>query len=243
MTETINSTNAAASTLFLGHNGEWWDFWLIVSVIVAALAATVIGIATTGSIVSHKREAMAAEEALEKYKLEMGKQISTANAAGETAKADAAEATRKAEAERSERLKLEAKLAPRRVDVVQQATISQTVSKFAGKMVRLESYALDAEAAILGTQIQKALNDGGLVIDSALMTRQSGGSIALAVHVIGTDKNLVDALISALNGAHVAAVDTDPFPAQGGIKTEIRIGSSIPNPSDATIFVGVKPIQ
>jgi hypothetical protein len=29
MHEAINSANAAASTLFLGHNGEWWDFWLI----------------------------------------------------------------------------------------------------------------------------------------------------------------------------------------------------------------------
>jgi hypothetical protein len=46
MPETINSANAAASTLFLGHNGEWWDFWLIASVVFAALAAIAIGIAT-----------------------------------------------------------------------------------------------------------------------------------------------------------------------------------------------------
>ena len=54
MTETIDSTKAAASTLFLGHNGEWWDFSLIVAGIFVALAATTAVIATAGSIVAHK---------------------------------------------------------------------------------------------------------------------------------------------------------------------------------------------
>jgi hypothetical protein len=80
MTESISSANDAASTLFLGHNGEWWDFWLIVSVIIAALAAAGVGVATAGSIISHKREAKAAEEALDLYKLETRKKISEADA-------------------------------------------------------------------------------------------------------------------------------------------------------------------
>jgi hypothetical protein len=80
MAETIDNATAAASTLFLGHNGEWWDFWLIISVIAAAMAATAIGVTTLGSIVSHKREVISAEDALERYKLETGKKISEANA-------------------------------------------------------------------------------------------------------------------------------------------------------------------
>ena len=80
MTETISNANAAASTLFLGHNGEWWDFVVIVSVIAVALAATAGGVATIGSIVSHKRETAAAEEALDRYKVDTGKQIAEANA-------------------------------------------------------------------------------------------------------------------------------------------------------------------
>lgn len=92
MTETIDSANAAASTLFLGHNGEWWDFWLIASVFVVALAGAAVGVTTAGSIVSHKREARGAEQELERYKLETEKKISEANAAGDAAKARAAEA-------------------------------------------------------------------------------------------------------------------------------------------------------
>jgi hypothetical protein len=78
MTETISNANAAASTLFLGHNGEWWDFWLIVSVIVAALVATAVGVTTAGSIIAHKREAAATQEAFDEYKLETGKEIAEA---------------------------------------------------------------------------------------------------------------------------------------------------------------------
>jgi hypothetical protein len=80
MTETIDSANAAASTLFLGQNGEFWDFWLILSVVIAAGAAIAIGVTTAGSIVSHKREAASSEEALAKYKLDTAKDIADANA-------------------------------------------------------------------------------------------------------------------------------------------------------------------
>lgn len=58
----MSSESAATSTLFLGHSGEWWDTWLIVSVVCAAVAAIAIGVTTAGSIVTHSREAQAAEE-------------------------------------------------------------------------------------------------------------------------------------------------------------------------------------
>jgi hypothetical protein len=86
MTETIDSANAAASTLFLGQNGEWWDFWLIMSLIAVALAAIAAGVTTTGSIVSHKREAASAEMALERFKLQTEQKISEADARAAEAK-------------------------------------------------------------------------------------------------------------------------------------------------------------
>jgi hypothetical protein len=92
MTETIDSASAAASTLFLGHNGEWWDSWLIVSVIVAALVATAIGVTTAGSIISHKRKAAAAEDSLSRYKSNTGKEIGEANVRAAAATQKAAEA-------------------------------------------------------------------------------------------------------------------------------------------------------
>lgn len=82
MQETIASANAAASTLFLGHDGEWWDFWLISSLVFAAVAAIAIGLTTTGSIVSHKREALASEMSLEAYKLTVDGKVADAKKEG-----------------------------------------------------------------------------------------------------------------------------------------------------------------
>jgi hypothetical protein len=57
------------SALFLGYSGEQWDFFLIVSLVLAALAAICVGATTAGSVMSHKREADAAQIALDKFKL------------------------------------------------------------------------------------------------------------------------------------------------------------------------------
>ena len=115
MTETINSANDAASTLFLGHNGDWWDFWLIVSGICVAMAATAAGVTSTGSLVAHKREALAAEQELTKYKLDTAKEISEANA-------------RVAEA----KLELAKFKAPRVLTGAQQSIVAGKISAFRG---------------------------------------------------------------------------------------------------------------
>ncbi|HEV2628619.1 MAG TPA: hypothetical protein VGV41_08245 [Pseudolabrys sp.] len=104
MTETMANANAAASTLFLGHNGDWWDSWLVIFAVIAGVAATAAGVMTAGSIISHKREAVEAEKALGKYKLETGKQIADANeraAKAEERAADAKLALEKYKAPRS----------------------------------------------------------------------------------------------------------------------------------------------
>lgn len=74
---------AAASTLFLGHNGDWWDFWLMVSVVVLApIAAGAIGLTTAGSIISHQREAEASRTALDRFKVETSGNVAVAHATG-----------------------------------------------------------------------------------------------------------------------------------------------------------------
>jgi hypothetical protein len=145
MTETIDSANAAASSLFLGQNGEWWDFWLIVSVIVAASAAIAIGITTAGSIVSHKREATSAEVALELFKLQTERKISEANARAAEAK-----------------LELEKFKAPRALSPEQQAVVSAKVKPFAGQEYAF-AISPTADALPLMEQIDKALKDAGWV--------------------------------------------------------------------------------
>jgi hypothetical protein len=80
MQDTINNANAAASTLFLGHNGDWWDFWLIVTLVLTAIVAIGVGVTTAGSLITHKREALAANVALTTFKSKTAGEIAEANA-------------------------------------------------------------------------------------------------------------------------------------------------------------------
>jgi uncharacterized lipoprotein YmbA len=68
-----------STTLLLGHAGSWWDFWMIFSLAAAAFIAVFIVVFTAGSVIVHKREASAAAEELERYKLATAGQVSEAN--------------------------------------------------------------------------------------------------------------------------------------------------------------------
>ncbi len=152
MPETIDSANAAASTLFLGHNGEWWDFWVIVSVVIAAAAAIAIGVTTTASIVSHKREAAAAELALDVFKKETDGKISDANARAADANARALEA----------KLELEKFKAPRILNTVQGARIASKLVAFS--MTRYDvgiGPKGDPEPLYLAREIVESLSNAG----------------------------------------------------------------------------------
>jgi hypothetical protein len=125
MPETIANASAAASSLFLGHNGEWWDICLMAAAGLAGLVGVAIGISTAGSIVSHKREALAAEQSLEKYKLTVDGRVADAKKEGIEAGKNAGDALLKAaaltiEAEKlkSENLEVQKILLPRRLSGV-----------------------------------------------------------------------------------------------------------------------------
>lgn len=261
MPETIDSANAAASTLFLGHNGEWWDFSLIIAGILVALAATAAVIATAGSIVAHKREAASAEQELGKYKLETEGKIKSAESAGETAKADAAkarseiaesakqteqakasaaEANRKAELERLERIKLEATVAPRSLSVAQQQALAAVWHFMAGKKISVTSYSLDGEGAGLASQIIATLKIAGIDVENRLASVMPMGGFALGVHVTGSDEKISTEIRNGLvsTGLFVAPPGT---PQGGGAAMATGAAPGTETPA-ADILIGVKPV-
>lgn len=157
----MNSTEAAASTLFLGHNGEWWDFWLIMSLLLAAAAAATVVVATSGSIISHKRESAAAEAALAAYKAQAGEQIAKADAGAATAIKEAALANERTEHERVERLKLEARLAPRRLTQKQHEMLASALKAEQPTPEIIIYYLGDPADSLLAQDIAKAFQDAG----------------------------------------------------------------------------------
>jgi hypothetical protein len=123
----------------------------------------------------------------------------------------------------------------------QQTSITKALESFRGKNIRLESYGLDAEAAILGRQIRDAVQKANIGYTDALMTRAGSGSISLGVHVTGKDDALVRGLVAALSGAGLLTIEGDDSSRSGFI----TLGTVQPlgPPPDAEVFIGVKPIR
>lgn len=168
-----------------------------------------------------------------------GEKAAHANQLAAQAHERAAALEKETEKERLARVKLEAELAPRRLSANQQAAIAAALKPFANAFVILDSYGLDAESGVLGLQIQEAISKTPLRVHSTLMTRASGGSIALGVQVHGSNQALVDALVKAFADAGLVAAAGNPFPG-GGVS--IGVAMPPPGPIDGNIFVGVKPI-
>jgi hypothetical protein len=111
------------------------------------------------------------------------------------------------------------------------------VARFSGRKVRVRSYALDIEAAVLGGQIITSLRGANIGLDDNRMSEGALGAIAMGVRVIGGDKDLVDALLEALSNLGHLAASSEPLPPATGMS----LGDD-GTPVAATIFVGVKPL-
>lgn len=162
--------------------------------------------------------------------------VAKANESAEQAKADAAEANRKAEAERLERIKLEAIVVPRNLTLEQQLSISKSLFKYSGQRIRMKSYSLDTESAVLGQQILNALHGANFSYDDRRMTVQSMGEIATGVRVTGSNASVVNDILAALQAAGVVVSPEGVVPGAG-----MQL-SDDGTPVAAEIFVGVKPI-
>lgn len=156
-----------------------------------------------------------------------------------TANERAAEANRIAEAERLERIKLEAQVSPRRLTSEQQKRVASALRRFSGKAVSVTSYALDLEAALLGEQIIAALNMAGIRPDDRRLSNMTLGGFALAIHVSGDDLELSGAIRKALTEM---GLDVSPDNKKVPLGSGISRGGGNPDVV-ADIFIGSKPIE
>jgi hypothetical protein len=168
-------------------------------------------------------------------------QVAGATAEAATATERAAAATRAAEAEKIERLKLEQEIAPRRLTAAQMQDIAKQCQIFKGHTVSVVSYALDSEGAILAKQLISALSASGITVQDGTASSSPMGGFSIGIHVTGSDQALVGSLrrILAIAGnLLVAPANTE----RSGAQWEMRVGPTGPAP-DATVLVGVKPIK
>ena len=171
------------------------------------------------------------------------RRIEDARSKGDEARSNAARANERATALAKEtenlrgaNLKLEAQVAPRRLTSQQQQSIGSALARFAGRRMRVKSYALDVEAAILGQQIIATLQAANIGGDDRRMSEGAPGAIAIGIHVTGDDKELIDATLAAFSSVGLA-VSPEPVPIMAGMALSDD-GTTVA----ATVFVGVKPL-
>ncbi|UVT19644.1 MAG: hypothetical protein H8K03_17915 [Nitrospira sp.] len=117
-----------------------------------------------------------------------------------TANARAEEAKQIAEQERLERVKLEAQVAPRRLDREQEKTIINSLSRFRGRSVAVVSYSLDVEGGVLAMQIISILRGAGILVEDSVAGLLTTGSFWTGVILRGPaeEQDFVSALTTSL---------------------------------------------
>lgn len=160
---------------------------------------------------------------------------------------EAASLRKDAEGLKSENLKLQAQISPRRLTVAQQQAIAENCSKFknlfVGKRIKLVSYSLDTEAFVLAEQVVTALRmkPCEMIVDDDAMSITPGmGTLVMGIQVFGSDSELAKKIAEAIgsSGKPVAVSFTAFDPTVGAVRFETA-NSRLPH--EATVLVGLKP--
>lgn len=162
--------------------------------------------------------------------------IATANARSAEANARAAEANRRAEEERLERVKLETRLAPRRLRDASCAAVADSIKEFAPQSVDIFWNTADPEATDLADDIFTAFQLAGWTLDRSKHSLEPPNVIfgVIIEYAISRHKTAVGVAANALSDAllkqHVSAV-TAPV---GGPDVEGK-------PDTIRVRIGKKP--
>ena len=136
---------------------------------------------------------------------------------------------------------LNSQIAPRRLSLTQCQGIADSMKPFAGKKVRVQSYAGDAEGSTLAIQIIVCMESSKTVeVEHALASIMPLGGFGSGIFVDGTDKELTAAIRIALGekGNLVLANGTGWFAGNMSIENSIP-----PEPlAAANVVVAVKPV-
>jgi hypothetical protein len=170
-----------------------------------------------------------------------------AKAADEAAKAreraaslekEAAQLQTTLERERTNRLALEAVVAPRSLTAKQQADLIMEWQKFAGKYVVVRSYAMDVESYLLGEQLIKCLRQAGLKALHARSSFLPFGGVIVGIEVTSpTNREFAYDLAQGIGKTTFLKVAYVP-PSPDGRLTGDGLDPAAPN---AEILIGIKP--
>jgi hypothetical protein len=208
---------------------SFWANWILIGALVVGVLAT-LGIVVSANVkeAHWEQERRDSNERISTNAVETNRARESAAQANERA----AEANLKAETERVERLKLEAKLAPRTLTLAQQLIASEQVEQFAPQPFQFLSYQDNKEERDLALMI------GRLLLNAGWQGRKPKGFLLAelfeGVTLMLTTENAdrfrpaAEALAAALNAQ--------------GITTEVIVNPKITDLNDFIIIrIGKKP--
>jgi hypothetical protein len=153
----------------LGLSLHGWENTMVASLAFAALFSVIVGVSTYCVVQLQREEITSSKEEFERYKLEAGEKISTANASGEAAKAEAtnaiAETARANERTAELRLALDREIAarqPRTITVEQHDAIVAMLKPeriYKGRVLINSTF--DGEAWQFAEKISNVLKEAG----------------------------------------------------------------------------------
>jgi hypothetical protein len=155
---------------------------------------------------------------------------------------------KEAESERLERVKLEAEIAPRRLSNDQIEAVGNALAPFAGKTVDVGSYAMDGEALPLARQLLQALSIAGIIPADRTFAQVPVNKMVTGVQVgLGLNPEHPDesARLAAALREVLDTIDdlkAGPELPTGPLAFRIRVDTILGNGTDASIFVGIKPL-
>lgn len=157
---------------------------------------------------------------------------------------EASNAQEMAEAEKLERIKLEAIVAPRSLSLEQQQLVASACSKFRGHGVLVSSYGMDGEAAALAGQNISALRSEGIIVADARASIMVTGGFEVGIHVRGPDveRDFVSSLGNALRSIGKLEVSLNDSPPRVGSGMGGGGQSFPPGTVFVTVMVGTKPV-
>lgn len=228
-----------------GQDLEWWNTAMLIAQAVTGLAAVAIFIITMITDELKKQAAIDSNEAFNKYKIDAAKDIAEANER-------AADANQKAKEADLARLQLEAKLAPRQLDSLQQKSIADKMSNWSKlpggqkQRVAVFPYPPSFEGGHLANQILSVLSDAGWDTNTYPVTYGFNFTGIFGIGVltssnprgIAVAKSLVEALRSVGLDANVIDIKRKGC-EELGIKQDTI--ESEPSCSAISVFVGNHP--
>jgi hypothetical protein len=208
------------NSLLSGHSSDWWNGAMLLSLALAAFVAFLVAGATTGAVMSARREAAAAQRNLERYKATVAGQVADAKRAGieagekagnadlKAAQANERAATLEKEAQelKASNLILEAQIQPRRLSGENSKKLADALSKIGSFPIAIVSRIFDPEGSDFADDLDSAFGAGKWHPVRQRDWTMSNRGVAVATFEGTTlPPEFTNAVISALAGAGIKA--------------------------------------